>query len=137
MTAIRVLIVDDDFTMRMMLRRFFERSWPPRGIAVSEAESGEQAIEMVRDHEYDCVVCDYRMGAVTGIDVLAFVMENRPKAVRIMVSGFGSPELVRAATAEARVHEFIEKPMTSRELEAILRETVLARYLNLIPPVQR
>jgi DNA-binding NtrC family response regulator len=137
MTAVRLLIVDDDTSMRMMLRRFFERSQPPRGIAISEAKSGEQAIEMLRDNEYDCVISDYRMGAVTGIDVLAFVMENHPKAVRIMVSGFGSPELVREATAEARVHEFIEKPMMSRELEAILRETVLERYLNLIPPVQR
>jgi DNA-binding NtrC family response regulator len=137
MTAIRLLIVDDDVTMLMMCRRFFERSPPPRGIAISEAESGEQAIEMLRDNEYECVISDYRMGAVTGIDVLAFVMEKRPKAVRIIMSGFASPKLVMAATAEARVHEFIEKPMTSRELEAILRETVLERYLNLIPPVQR
>jgi serine/threonine-protein kinase len=130
MAAIRLLIVDDDATMRMMLRRFFERSPPPRGIAISEAGSGEQAIEMLRGNEYECVISDYRMGAVTGIDVLAFVMENRPKAVRIMVSGFGSPDLVRAATAEAGIHEFIEKPMTTPELEAILRETILERYLN-------
>ena len=136
MTAIRLLIVDDDFTTRMMCRRFFVRSPPPRGIAISEAESGEQAIEMLRDNEFECVISDYRMGAVTGIDVLAFVMENRPKTVRIMMSGFGSPKLVMAATAGARVHEFIEKPMTSGELEAILRETVLERYLNLMPPLQ-
>ncbi|MFA5861674.1 MAG: response regulator [Candidatus Thermoplasmatota archaeon] len=133
-TPIRLLIVDDDEAMRMACRRVFERSPPPRGIAISEADSGEQAIEMLRADPFDCVLSDYRMGALTGIEVLAFAMKNRPKAVRIMMSGFGSPDLVMAATLQARIHEFIEKPMTSQELEAVLKESVLERYLKLIPP---
>ena len=130
---VRLLIVDDDESMRMVCRRFFERSPPVRGIVVSEAESGERAIEMLREQEYDCVLSDFRMGAVTGVDVLEFAMHHRPKTARIMMSGFGSSELVNMATAKARIHDFIEKPMTTRELEAILREVVLERYLNLIP----
>ena len=129
------MIVDDDDTMRMMCRRFFERSPPPRGIDISEAESGEEAIDILRARDFDCVICDYRMGAVTGIDVLAFARKNRPKAVRILMSGFGSPDLVSAANVEARIHEFIEKPMTSLELETLLNEAVLERHLRRLPPV--
>ena len=135
MTPVRLLIVDDDDTMRMMCRRFFERSPPPRGIDISEAGSGEEAIDILRARDFDCVICDYRMGAVTGIDVLAFARKNRPKAVRILMSGFGSPDLVSAANVEARIHEFIEKPMTNPELETLLNEAVLERHLRRLPPV--
>lgn len=119
----------------MMCRRFFERSPPPRGIDISEAGSGEEAIDILRVRDFDCVICDYRMGAVTGIDVLAFARQNRPKAVRLLMSGFGSPDLVSAANAEARIHEFIEKPMTNLELETLLNEAVLERHLRRLPPV--
>lgn len=136
MNEIRLLLVDDDETMRMVCRRFFERSPPARGIVVSEAESGEQAIEMLRDNEYDCVLSDYRMGAVTGLDVLAFALSHRPKAVRIMMSGFGSPDLVSTANVKARIHDFIEKPMTNRELETALRDVVLERYLKHLRPIE-
>ena len=129
------MIVDDDDTMRMMCRRFFERSPPPRGIDISEAGSGEEAIDILRARDFDCVICDYRMGAVTGIDVLAFARKNRPKAVRILMSGFGSPDLVSVANVEARIHEFIEKPMTNLELETLLNEAVLERHLRWLPPV--
>lgn len=136
MSAIRLLLVDDDDTMRLVCRRFFERSPLPRGIVVSEAESGEQAIEMLRENEYDCVLSDYRMGAVTGVDVLAFAMAHRPKAVRIMMSGFGSPELVSTANIKARIHDFIEKPMTNRELESALQDVVVERYLKHLKPLE-
>lgn len=136
MNEIRLLLVDDDETMRMVCRRFFERSPPARGIVVSEAESGEQAIDMLRDNEYDCVLSDYRMGAVTGLDVLAFALSHRPKAVRIMMSGFGSPDLVSTANVKARIHDFIEKPMTNRELETALRDVVLERYLKHLRPIE-
>lgn len=136
MNEIRLLLVDDDETMRMVCRRFFERSPPACGIVVSEAESGEQAIEMLRDNGYDCVLSDYRMGAVTGLDVLAFALSHRPKAVRIMMSGFGSPDLVSTANIKARIHDFIEKPMTNRELETALRDVVLERYLKHLGPIE-
>lgn len=133
---VRLLIVDDDESMRLVCRRFFQRSPPSRGIEITEAESGERALELLEEREFDCVLSDYRMGAVTGIAVLAHAMEKRPKAVRIMMTGFASEALQTEATVQAGVHEFLEKPMTNRELEDLLRERVLERYLNLIPPVR-
>lgn len=133
-SPVRLLIVDDDATMRLVCTRFFQRSPPSRGIETTEAESGERAIELLAEREFDCILSDYRMGAVTGIDVLAYAMKNRPKAVRVMMTGFGSEALMLEATTQARVHEFFEKPMTNKELEELLRERVLERYLKILPP---
>lgn len=135
MAPARLLIVDDDDSLRLVCRRFFERSPPPRGVVITEAESGEQAIEFLAERDFDCIVCDYRMGAVTGIDVLAYAMKVRPRAARIMMTGYASDALKLEALREAHVHEFFEKPAMNQELEDALRERVLERYLKQGPPV--
>lgn len=132
-SPVRLLIVDDDESMLLVCRRFFQKSPPPRGIEVTEAESGERAVELLSEREFDCILCDYRMGAVTGVDVLAYATATRPDAVRILMTGFESDALRAEATGPACVHEVFEKPTTHRELETLLRERVLERWLTAIP----
>lgn len=122
--------------MRLICRRYFERWSPPSGLEVSEAESGERAIELLGEREFDCVLSDYRMGAVTGIDVLAYALKTRPETIRIIMTGFAGAALMKDATERARVHEFLEKPITSDELEKLLRERVILRYLGAVGPAR-
>lgn len=135
-SPVRLLIVDDDESMLLVCRRFFQKSPPPRGIEITEAESGERAVELLSERGFDCVLCDYRMGAVTGVDVLAYAATTRPDAVRILMTGFESDALRTKASGAAGVHEVFEKPTTHRELEALLRERVLERWLAGIPPAR-
>lgn len=135
MTPVRVLIVDDDETMRLICRRFFAKCEIASDLAVEEAASGEDAIEMLRNRPFDCILSDYRMGAVSGIDVLAFAKNERPKAVRILFTGFAVPAIHQAAMTQAQVHEFLEKPMKTQELEAMLREKMVEPFLK--PLVRR
>lgn len=127
---LRLLVVDDDETMRIVCRRFFTRQASLAGIAIDEAASGEAAIELLRDQDYDCVLSDFRMGAVSGIDVLAYALRERPRTIRILLTGFAAPAIQQQAVVKARVHEFIEKPMTTAGLEALLRERVVEAFLE-------
>ncbi len=124
--TLRVLVVDDDPAMRLICRRFFEK----RGIAVREAASGEDAIDLLRGEAFDCVLSDYRMGAVTGIDVLEFAAAHRGDAVRVLLTGYPSPSIVEEARTRACVREFIEKPWNITDLEATLYEVVVERYFE-------
>lgn len=119
--------------MRLVIRRFFQRANLPQGIEITEAENGERAIEILAEREFDCILSDYRMGAVTGIEVLAYAMLNRPKAIRILMTGFDTADLTIDATRRAVIHEVFEKPMTSRELGEVLNARVLERYLKVRP----
>lgn len=130
---VRLLVVDDDDSMRLVIRRFFQRANLPQGIEITEAENGERAIEILAEREFDCILSDYRMGAVTGIEVLAYAMLNRPKAIRILMTGFDTADLTIDATRRAVIHEVFEKPMTSRELGEVLNARVLERYLKVRP----
>lgn len=126
--GVSVLLVDDDETMRLICRRFLARCGEVR--EVQEAASGEEAIELLRARSFDCVLSDYRMGAVSGIDVLAFARANRPKSVRVLFTGFAAPAILQDAMMRAGVHEFLEKPMTTSELEALLREKLVEPFLK-------
>lgn len=121
----RLLLVDDDEPTRLILRRFLVAARPD--LHVEEAANGEQAIAALKERAFDCVLSDYRMGLATGIDVLAFALQRDPGTTRILMTGFSDPMLERAAQMRAKVHGFIEKPMSTREFEALLREHLLPR----------
>lgn len=128
MTGVSVLVVDDDETMRLICRRFFARC--VEVTEVQEAASGEEGIERLRARSFDCVLSDFRMGAASGIDVLAFAKAHRPQAVRILFTGYAAPAIHQEAMVRAGVHEFLEKPMTTGEIERLLLERMVEPFLK-------
>lgn len=128
----RVLVVDDDEPTRMICRRVLERLSP--GIRVEEASDGAAARELLRRERFDGILCDYRMGAVSGVDVLATARDQQPAAYRALMSGFADPALVDLARERADVHALIEKPMTSREFEDVLRLRFVEPMAQARPP---
>lgn len=119
----RVLVVDDDEPTRMICRRVLERIAP--GVRVEEATDGASACERIRAERFDGILCDYRMGAVSGLEVLATALAEQPSAYRALMTGFTDPALADTAREQGTVHAFIEKPMTSREFEDVLKQRFL------------
>lgn len=124
----RVLVVDDDPTVLLIARRLFRRDAPH--VDLVEAATGEDAIREIDSRDLACVVSDYRMGAVTGVQVLAHALARRPLARRVLMSGFADEATLRGAREFARIHEFVEKPLSSQDLEQALRDTVILRLTD-------
>ncbi len=113
---LRVLVVDDHPTARMIFSRYFESF----GIDASEAESGHQAVEILEraDVAYQLVVMDWMMPGMNGIDAVRAIhaspkIETRPRV--IMVSAYGRDDVVDDARS-AGVHAFLTKPVTPSTL---------------------
>lgn len=119
----RLLLVDDDDTMHLVCRRAFAGAQPTPEILT--ATSGEEALDLIQREAVDVVLSDFRMGVVTGTDVLAAALAKDAAIVRILMSGFGDPTMIAAARERARIHDFIEKPILTRELIALLQSRVL------------
>lgn len=128
MRPLRVLVVDDVSSMRFMCKRFFLRCG--LDVEVAEAASGEEALALLEAKPFDCILSDHRMGAVTGLDVLAFALEHQPAAIRCMMTGFADPALAEEASRRAKVHVFIEKPMEMGDLWALLQSDLVERHLR-------
>jgi YesN/AraC family two-component response regulator len=98
--TLRLLIVDDSEEWRDLLKAIFERR---TDIAITEAVSGEDAVEKIKVEDYDLVLLDVRMPSGTeGLDALAEIKKLKPQTSVIMISAYGDiPKAVEAMTRGA------------------------------------
>ncbi|AHC15099.1 response regulator [Salinispira pacifica] len=99
------LIVDDAAVMRMRLRDILE----PKYHVIGEAENGEQAVELYKNHTPDFVTLDITMPRVDGIQVLEQLLSFDQKARVIIVSAVGQKKMVFNALGIG-ARDFIVKP---------------------------
>lgn len=85
---IRILIVDDIQVNRTMLKRRFQKSIAPNCV-ISEAATGEEALKLCEDEQFDVIVMDQYMagGVMLGTDVVIVLRRNKVDAVVIGCSG--------------------------------------------------
>ena len=86
-----ILLVDDNRLSRQNIAGFLSRF----GYSVTEAETGEDAIQIIKDIDnFDVVITDLRMpGSVNGLDVLQFQAGIRKGTCSILVTAFGSDQI--------------------------------------------
>lgn len=125
---LKLLVVDDEAGMRMGVRRalrgFQTETDDPEvlvKLSVDEAESGEQAIELIQSAPPDIVLLDHRMGGITGIDVLNWMEKNSPGVIAIMITAYASLENAITATKKG-AFDFLPKPFTPAELKVAVRQ---------------
>jgi DNA-binding NtrC family response regulator len=116
----RILIVDDEASIRFGLRDFLEA----QGYDVSEAESCAQAQDLFRASRPDAAIIDYRLNDGNAIDLLAHLKEIDPTVPLIVLTAHGSIDLAVQAVKEGAEH-FLTKPI---ELPALL--VILQRLLE-------
>lgn len=108
-----LLIVDDRDLTRRNLTIFFEQS----GHQVSQANTGEAALELMNRMIFDTVISDLRLpGSINGLDVLKHYAKVRPGSGLILVTAFGSAEV--RSEAEKLGALYYEKPVSLAELLA-------------------
>jgi DNA-binding NtrC family response regulator len=116
----RVLIVDDDASIRASLREAIEES----GIEVCTADSGEQALSLLTARAPDLVLSDVRMGGMSGIELLRLLRERKAGVDVVLMTAYDDMATVVEAMREG-AFEFLVKPF---ELEALL--ALLERVLD-------
>ena len=114
-----ILVVDDELSMRELLDVMLTRE----GYALSFSEDGKSAIEHLENERFDLILCDIRLGDLTGIDVLKFAKERHPGTVVIMISAYASTE----AAVEAMNHgayDYVPKPFDNDELKRTIAKAL-------------
>jgi DNA-binding response OmpR family regulator len=116
--AARILVVDDDPEVRLLLRRTLER----RGFVVQEASDGQQALDAEAAGAIDLIVLDLTLPAVDGLEVLRRVRIRGSLPV-ILLTGHGD-EGDRVLGLEMGADDYVVKPFSPRELEARIRSVL-------------
>lgn len=117
------LLADDDSSVRYGVAELIQTL----GLEVVQAESGEEALEIVRHRAVDAALLDLHMPGHGGLEVLPMLRQTRPGLPCIVYSGNLTIDLERLAR-EAGACDVLRKPVQPE----LLRRTVL-RALELAP----
>ncbi len=103
-----VLVTDDEPGMRMALREVLQRT----GWKVTLACNGEEAVDTLKTGEpFDLLMTDYRMGGMTGLDLLRQARQLRPELPSIMMTAYGTVEDAVLAMKEG-ASDYLLKPFS-------------------------
>jgi len=114
-----VLVVDDETDIRASLRMILEYE----GYEVSEAGTGEEALQRLESQHPDAVVLDVKMPRMDGLEVLARVRESDATLPVIVMSGHGTIQTAVEAT-RLGAFDFLEKPLGRDRVLVVLRNAL-------------
>lgn len=102
---IKVLMVDDEDQFRKTTSRILEK----RGFAVSMAESGEEALDIMKSKSHDVVILDIKMKGMDGHETLSQIRRIDPDIKVIMLTGHGDEDSAKASH-EMGAFDYLNKP---------------------------
>jgi DNA-binding NarL/FixJ family response regulator len=109
----RVLIVDDHEVLREGVRRILDK--PPGANAFGEASTAAEALELVRNEDWDVVVLDLSLGGRDGLEVLKEVKKLRPR-LPVLILSMHSEELFARRALKAGASGYVTKNSSRSEL---------------------
>ncbi len=124
---IKVLIVDDNVINRKVARGFLKSY----AFDITEAGSGPEAIELVRDTRYDIIFMDHMMPGMDGIETAEIIRRDCGEngAVPVMVAlTANAMEGMRKHFLECGFQDFISKPLDRKEMNQLLMRWVPEKY---------
>jgi len=120
-----LLVVDDELSMREFLDVLFTRE----GCRVSCAESGRQALAMIQRTDFNLLLCDIRLGDMTGLDVLRAAKKKNPQTVVIMISAYATAETAVEAMNDG-AYDYVPKPFDKDELRQTVANALKLKTLD-------
>ncbi len=120
-----ILIVDDEISMRELLDFMLKKE----GYEISTAGGGKEAIAMIERRNFDLLLCDIRLGDMTGIDVLRAAKARNPQTVVIMISAFATAETAVQAMNDG-AYDYLPKPFDNNELKQAVARALEMRTLE-------
>ncbi len=119
---IRVLVIDDDEQMRMLLRQVME--WC--GYTVSDAENGRAGMRLQHQQPADLVITDIVMPEQEGLETIRSLKKEFPDTRIVAISGGGriGPDAYLPAARELGADLIFTKPFDVKEFVASIRELV-------------
>jgi DNA-binding response OmpR family regulator len=124
----RILVVDDEPTLRDVVRRYLELD----GFAVSEASTGPEALDVLRESVFDLILLDIMLPGFDGFTITRSLrhraeFQTLHSAVPIIMLTSRGDEVDRIAGFELGIDDYVVKPFSPRELvarvKAVLRRS--------------
>ena len=114
-----VVIVDDESSNLVSLRKIFQKE----GFRALTASSGQEALELCRQHRVHVVLTDLMMPTMSGIDLLRALHTVAPDVEIVMMTAYGTIEMAVEAMREG-AYDFVEKPLKRMQIVKTVRKAI-------------
>jgi DNA-binding NtrC family response regulator len=114
---LELMIVDDEPIVGKRLKAALEK----HGYQVEIFETGQSAIQRLKEKTFDIVVSDVRMDDADGLEVLEAVQKSSSRTKTILITGYATVELAHEALAKG-AYDFLAKPFQPKDLRAMIEK---------------
>jgi len=125
MEKARVLIVDDEESIRITLAEFIKEN----GYSIKTASSGPEALALIEKKNFDVIVSDIVLPGMSGIILLQKIRQKSPDTQVIMLTGDPTVETASEAV-RAGAFDYLTKPLTKQAIKNTVRNAAKVKKLN-------
>jgi two-component system, NtrC family, nitrogen regulation response regulator NtrX len=122
----KILIIEDEAPIRRVLNKILSEENDT--YLVQEAEDGLQGIELVKNEDFDLILCDIKMPKMDGVEVLEAIKKIKPEIPMVMISGHGDLETA-IQTMRLGAFDYISKPPDLNRLLNTVRNALDKKQL--------
>ncbi len=132
MQSVKLLIIDDEVVDRAYYQRMLRQS-ADIPYEAKEVVNGKEALEYLKDNEVDCILLDYQLPDITGLDLLKSIKEIAGKFVPvIMLTGRGDEQVAVAAIKSGAEDYFIKNKIEPQVLMKTILNAIRSSQLKKI-----
>jgi len=124
-TAAKILVVDDERSMREMLEILLRRE----GHDVKVAENGTRALSLLQAQPFDMLISDIKMPDMSGIEVLRTAKQINDQIIGIMITAYGSKDSIQEVLRLGAA-DYLDKPFNVEELKFRVRKELERNQLQ-------
>ena len=122
----KILIIEDEAPIRRVLNKILSEE--SETYLVQEAEDGLKGVEMVKNEDFDLILCDIKMPKMDGVEVLEAIKKIKPEIPMVMISGHGDLETA-VNTMRLGAFDYISKPPDLNRLLNTVRNALDKKQL--------
>jgi DNA-binding NtrC family response regulator len=126
MKGYKILIVEDDQKMNQGLLHIISK----QGYFVQSVDSGEKALEKIKDIQFDLVISDLKLPGIDGRQLLKTTKKYDPNILFVIITAYGTVDTAVSAMKEG-AEDYILKPFDMEELRLVVKKIMEKRELFL------